>query len=120
MIASRNYEVDFFGTELNTLAEIIGKIVHFTELYQSESKMEGEYLNNSIVLFFASLLNRFVKVISVSEEEDSTVPPHIDDELFRRIKSQLNIDDEAFLLHCLCVIAKFIKCCNARNIDFIF
>lgn len=82
--------------------------------------MEGDYLNNSIVLFFASLLNRFVKVISASEEEDSSVPPCIDDELFRRMKMQLSTEDENFLLHCLCAIAKFIKCCNARNIDFIF
>jgi hypothetical protein len=59
-------------------------------------------------------------VIAVSEEDDSSVPPYIDDELFRRMKSQLAVDDEAFLLHCLFFIAKFIRCCNARNIDFIF
>jgi hypothetical protein len=75
------------------LAEILTKTLNFIIAYQSQTANPYAYLNNAMVVFLSTLLERCSRRLSVGNEEFISAP-FIDDELYRRIKQWMRGDDD--------------------------
>lgn len=120
ILGGRQGEMEEISSELDSFAEILAKTLTFILTYQNQTAQPYPYLNNAMVVFLSTLLERCSRHLSAGQEE-SVMPPLINDELYRRIKIYLRgEEDEEFLLSCLFALGKFIRCAGMSNIDFIF
>lgn len=66
-MSNRQGEMEEIGGELSIFAEVLAKTLTFILKYQSETDLPYPYLNNAIVLFLCTLLDRSSARLSTGE-----------------------------------------------------